>query len=401
MALVMPLCNIIGQPMQLITRFFQEPLRSFFLFGPRGTGKSTLLKAHSPDALWLDLLSPDVLRTYLSRPERLEDLIKAHPKQKTVVIDEIQKAPGLLSVVHKLIEEKQGIQFILTGSSARKLKRSSADLLGGRASKRTLHPFMAAELGNDFSLADSLQNGMLPLLFHENNPQDVLHAYVNLYLQEEIQAEGLVRNLENFSRFLEIVTFSHASLLNITNVARECEVKRKTVENYIDILEELLLAYRLPVFSKRAQRETVAHPKFYLFDTGIFYALRPKGPLDQVTEIGGIALEGLVAQHLRAWCDYGVKKYTLNFWRTRAGLEVDFIVYGEDAFWAIEVKNTQRIQPSDLKSLEAFLEDYPMAKAILLYRGSERIQYKNVLCIPCEEFLLQLKPNNAIWLSDA
>ncbi len=382
--------------MLLINRVFQIPGHSCFLLGPRGTGKSTLIHERYKDALWIDLLKPDVLRTYLAWPERLEDLIKANPKSSVIVIDEVQKAPELLSVVHSLIEKKLGIQFILTGSSARKLKRASANLLGGRALKRTLHPFIAAELKNEFSLNSALYNGMLPLLYHEKTPQDILQAYISLYLQEEIQAEGLVRSLEQFSRFLEVSTFSHASILNVTNIARDCAVKRKTVENYIDILEELLLAYRLPVFSKRAQRDLAAHPKFYLFDAGVYYALRPKGPLDRPEEIEGAALEGLVAQHLRAWNDYSGAEHTIGYWRTRSGVEVDFIVYGPKEMWAIEVKNSKRISPSDTKPLETFLIDYPMAKAILLYRGTERIRHKNVLCIPCHDFLLQLKPNKPI-----
>lgn len=384
-------------PMQLIQRFFHALSRSFFLFGPRGTGKSTLMKSLYGDALWIDLLRPDVLRSYIARPERLHEIIQGNPKQKTIVIDEVQKAPSLLSVVHSIIEEKRGINFILTGSSARKLKRTSADLLGGRAVKRVLHPFMAAELGKHFSLSHALHNGLLPLIMAAKDPQDSLHAYVNLYLHEEIQAEGLVRNVENFSRFLEVITFSHGSLLNVTNIARECEVKRKTVENYINILEELLLAYQLPVFSKRAQRELISRSKFYLFDAGVFYALRPKGPMDRVEEIDGAALEGLVAQHLCAWNDYSQEKHTLSYWRTRAGLEVDFIVYGPKGFWAIEVKNAKKVSSQDTKSLNAFLKDYPMAKALLLYRGNERMKQNNVLCIPCEEFLRQLKPNELIW----
>ena len=382
--------------MTILTRLFNEPEQSFFLFGPRGTGKSTLLKTKYPDALWIDLLKPDSLRHYLSYPEKLYELINGNPNQNVIIIDEIQKAPALLSIVHKIIEEKQKKQFILTGSSSRKLKHTGADLLGGRALKRTLHPFMATELGHYFNLSHALKNGLLPLLFESNNPDDQLNAYINLYLQEEIQAEGLVRHIENFSRFLEAISFSHGSLLNITNIARECEVKRKTVENYIDILEELLLAFHLPVFSKRAQRELSTQPKFYLFDAGVFSALRPKGPLDRKEEIDGAALEGLIAQHLRAWNDYSDKKCSLHFWRTRSGLEVDFIIYGEHTFCAIEVKNAKRIYSQDIKSLKAFLKDYPIATALLLYRGSERIEIDNILCMPCDEFLINLKPNQPL-----
>lgn len=217
-------------------------------------------------------------------------------------------------------------------------------------------------------------------------------------LHEEIQAEGLVRHLDNFSRFLEAISFSHASLINITNISRECEVKRKTVENYMNILEELLLAYHLPVFTKHAKHELSAHPKFYLFDAGVFYALRPKGSQDRTEEIEGLALESLVAQHLRAWNDYSSEKHGLYFWRTRSGTEVDFIVDGPKGLWAIEVKNAKTIRTKDTKALETFLEDYPTTQAILLYRGKERIKRKQILCLPCEDFLKQLKPNQKLWV---
>lgn len=383
--------------MNLLKRLFHEPSQSFFLFGPRGTGKSTLMRAHYKDALWIDLLHPETLRSYSAHPERLFDVVQGNSDKKVIVIDEVQKIPSLLSVVHALIEEKRGLQFVLTGSSSRKLKRTGADLMAGRALQRHLHPFMATELGKLFLLENALQVGMLPLLLGSPNPRDALQAYVGLYLKEEIQAEGLVRNLESFSRFLEIISFSHASLLNVTNIARECEVKRKTVENYIEILEKLLLAYQLPVFSKRAQRDLSVHPKFYLFDAGVFRALRPKGPLDRVEEIEGVALEGLIAQHLKAWNDYSSEKHDLGFWRTRSGLEVDFVVYGPLGFWALEVKNATKIYPVDTKPLEAFLTDYPMAQGILLYRGKERLVQKGILCIPCDEFLVALKPDELLW----
>lgn len=384
--------------MNFISRFFPHPSKSFFLLGPRGTGKTTLIKSRYKEALWIDFLRPDVFRSYLAYPERLFETLEGHRGVPVVVIDEIQKVPELLSVIHSVIEEKKGLQFILTGSSARKLKRSGTNLLGGRALNYTLNPFMAAELGASFSFSNALRYGMLPLLLGEKDPQAILHAYVSLYLQEEVHMEGLTRNIESFARFLEVVSFSHGSLINVSNIARESEIKRKTVENYLQILEDLLLAYQLPVFSKRAQRELIAHSKFYLFDTGVFRTLRPQGILDKVEEIEGAALEGLVAQHLKAWKDYSQDPHTLSFWRTRSGIEVDFVVYGPQGFWAIEVKNKKKIFPQDIKPLEAFLEDYPMAKALMLYRGTEYLQLKNVLCIPCGDFLSQLKPNQKIWM---
>ncbi len=382
--------------MHFFKRLFHEPKQSFFLFGPRGTGKSTLIRRHFKDSLWIDLLKPDLLRAYTAQPERLFDIVRAHRGSRTVVIDEIQRIPSLLSVVHSLIEEDKEKQFILTGSSSRKLRRAGADLLGGRALKYALHPFIAAELESAFSLNTALKQGLLPIIWQSTNPEQSLEAYIGLYLEEEIQSEGLVRNLEAFSRFLTAISFSHATLLNVTNISRECAVKRKTVENYIDIIEELLLGYRLPNFTRRAQRELSAHPKFYLFDAGVFRTLRPKGMIDSSSEIDGLALEGLVAQHLVAWNDYSQEKHDICFWRTRSGVEVDFIVHGSEGLFAIEVKNSTKVLSADIRALEAFLTDYPMAKALLLYRGSERIMQKNVLCMPVESFLLKLTPNKSL-----
>lgn len=384
--------------MDIVNRVFIAPQRSYFLFGARGSGKSTMLEEmyDGTRSIWINLLQPDIERRYATRPERLNEIIQANPTKKIIVIDEVQRVPALLPVVHALIFERKDLLFVLTGSSARKIKRSGSDLLAGRASQRMLHSFMAVELGDDFSLENALQNGLLPLLYQEADPKDVLQTYISLYLKEEVKMEGLVRNVDNFSRFLEVISFSHGSLLNVSNIARECAVKRKTVENYVEILEDLLLSFRIPIFNRRAQRELSVHPKFYIFDVGVYKALRPRGPLDTTSEIDGSALEGLIAQHLRAWCDYSRDSHQLFFWRTRSGVEVDFIVYGEKGFWAIEVKNKERVDRNDVRSLKAFLQDYPMAKAVLVYRGRERISKDGVLCLPAEEFLLNLMPNKSI-----
>ena len=219
-----------------------------------------------------------------------------------------------------------------------------------------------------------------------------MKSYISVCLREEVQAEGLVRNLGNFSRFLEAISFSHGSLLNAAAVARECQVGRKTVEGYLEILEDLLLGYRLPPFSRRAQRQLVSHPKFYFMDAGVYQSLRPRGPLDTPGEIGGAALEGLVAQHLKAWIAYGRQEFGLYFWRTRSGTEVDFVIYGEDLFLALEVKASATVHRHDLRPLLAFREDYPEARACLLYCGRERLLMDGILCLPCEEFLRQLVP---------
>lgn len=384
--------------MEFVGRFFNVPDQSFFLFGPRGTGKSTWLHARLPDALFLDLLEPALHRSLSARPERLRELLAGSPGTATVVIDEVQRAPELLTVVHALLEEPSPPRFVLTGSSARKLRRGGVDLLGGRALHRTLHPFMAAELP-DFDLGRALQIGLLPLALAAPDPVDVLDAYVSLYLEQEVQAEGLTRNVGNFTRFLEAVTFSHGGLLNISAVARECEVGRKVVNAYVGILEDLLLAFRLPVFRKRAKRATVAHEKMYLFDAGVFRPLRPKGPLDRPQEIDGQALEGLVAQHLRAWAAYSKHETEVLFWRTPAGTEVDFVVYGESGLQAFEVKNAGRVYSSDLRALRAFRKDYPEAETAVLYRGRERLRIDGTWCLPVEEFLRGIVPDRGLLTS--
>lgn len=374
-----------------IPRFFKAPKQSFFLFGPRGTGKSTFLKHHYPDALWIDLLKPDVFRTYVARPERIMELVHGNPDKKIIIVDEVQKVPDILSAVHSLIEEKINKTFVLTGSSARKLKRTGIDLLAGRVLLKTLHPFLLSELTMIPAFDEILQFGLLPVVITSPNPHDALQSYVSLYiLREEVQIEGLVRNLRNFSQFLEAVSFSHASLLNISTVAKECGIERKVVEAYLQILEDILLAFKLPVFSRKAQRAVVTHPKFYFFDTGVFQSLRPKGPLDRPEEIAGAALEGLVAQHLRAWNAYQNDRYEIFFWRSRGGIEVDFVLYGKDGIYAIEVKNTNRIRPEDLRALIEFRKDYPKSKTIFLYRGEEKLLIDQVLCLPCEMFLKRL-----------
>jgi predicted AAA+ superfamily ATPase len=384
-----------GAKMETRIRFFRESKQSFFLFGPRGTGKSTWLKQRYPDAVLIDLLAPEIFRVYSAKPERLREVTNG-AEGKTIIIDEVQKIPELLDVVHELLEAGAGFQFILTGSSARKLKRTGVDLLAGRAIVKTMHPFMAAELKGSFSLNSSLQSGLVPLVISSQDPAETLASYVALYLREEVQMEGIVRNIGAFSRFLEAVSFSHGSILNVSEVARECQVKRKTVDNYLAVLDDLLLSFRVPVFSRRAKRNLISHPKFYYFDSGVFRSLRPAGPLDSPQEIDGGALEGLVAQHLRAWIAYSDNSCTLHYWRTRSGVEVDFVLYGQDTFTALEVKNSARINNKMLKGLTSFKKDYPEAQTILLYRGEERLLINDILCLPCKQFLQNLVPGHLI-----
>lgn len=378
--------------MELTRREIQAPAGSFFLFGPRGTGKTTWLRQSFPNALWLDLLDPQQQRSYLARPERLREWLDAHPQAGDVVIDEIQKVPALLDVVHQQIESGPPRRFILTGSSARKLRREATNLLAGRLLRVEMHPFTAAELGEAFSLSRALESGLVPLVWHAADPQQTLRAYAALYLREEVQAEALVRDIGGFARFLEAISFSHGGLLNLAAVARECEVGRKTVEGYLSVLEDLLLSFRVPVFTRRAKRHLVAHNKFYFFDTGVYRSLRPAGPLDRPEEIGGMALEGLVAQHLRAWIAQRGQGEQLYYWRTKSGSEVDFVVYGANTFAAWEVKHAARVHRSDLRALKAFGDDYPEAQLALLYLGQERLEIDGIAVIPCASFLQSLKP---------
>lgn len=374
-------------------RFFKSPDSSFFIFGPRGTGKSTWLKNTFQDAYLIDLLDEKTFREYIAHPERIRQVVEANPDVKRYIIDEVQKAPALLDSIHSLIEKYKTHQFILTGSSARKLRRRGVNLLAGRALLTHFHPFIASELKEDFSLDTALKFGLIPLVTSSDTPGKTMEAYIALYLKEEVKEEGLVRDVGAFARFLEILSFSHGSVLNINNLARECQISRKVAENYISIIEDLLVGYKIPVFSKRSKRAMIAQEKFYLFDAGVYYNLRPKGPLDSPDEVGGTALEGLVLQHLKAWCDYSDNQVDCYYWRTRGGSEVDFILYGENNFHAVEVKNSSQIHPKSLRSLKTFLNDYPESSGTLLYRGTEKLVIDGITCWPVEDFLLQLEPN--------
>jgi predicted AAA+ superfamily ATPase len=379
-----------------IKRVFVEPDRSYFLFGPRGTGKSTMTAKNNPDALTIDLRLTQMRYRLAAEPDELKDLVMAQPEGATIIIDEIQKIPELLPIVHLLIEKKKNWRFILTGSSARKLKRQGVDLLGGRALKKILHPFMGCELKEFFNLDEGLRFGLLPLRFGQPDPFETLQAYISLYLEEEVKAEGLIRHYEQFARFLQIMSLSHGNVINVTNIARECYVKRTTVNDWISILEDLLICYHISIFTQRAQRDLAAHPKFYFFDAGVFRALRPRSIKDSESELDGAALEGLVAQHLIAWRDYTAGKHDLFFWRTRSGIEVDFVLLGDLGFWAVEVKNATTVRAEDVKSLVEFKKDYPEAQPFLIYRGSELLIKNGITCVPAERFFKQLTPNKVL-----
>ena len=301
------------------------------------------------------------------------------------MIDEVQKIPKLLDEVHRQIEKK-GRHFVLTGSSARKLKKQGSNLLAGRALTRSIYSLTAAELATSFDLKNALVYGTLPSLLKESDPKAYLQSYIHTYLKEEIQQEGLTRNLGAFSRFLEAMSFSQASVLNVSNVARDCHVERKVVEDYISILSDLHLGQLLPVFTKKAKRALIKKNKFYYFDNGVFRALRPKGPLDDPSELNGASLESLVFQELRSTNHYLDLGYTLGYWHTRDHIEVDFILYGERGLKAFEVKLGSKVSPQDLRGLKSFRQDYPMAETTLVYGGSKKYHEGDVLCLPAQDF---------------
>ncbi len=358
--------------------------KSFFLFGPRGVGKTTWLKHTFTKAIYISLLKAENFTYLLANPSRLSEYIPNNFSD-WIIIDEVQKIPELLDEVHYLIEEKK-YKFILTGSSARKLKNKNVNLLAGRALKYNMYPLTHLELSGDFSFKNAIKYGSMPMIFSEEDKLKYLQSYVMTYLEEEIKQEGLARNISNFSRFLEVASFSQASVLNMSEIAREASIHRKAVENYFSILEDLLIAYYLKPFTKKQKRDQIKHNKFYFFDAGIFRVIRPQGPYDFSEEIEGVAIETQILHELKAIIDYKNLNYEIFFWRTRQGHEVDFILYGQKNIIAIEVKRKSKINNSDLNGLKLFIKDYPQAKAYLLYGGKEVLYYDNITLMPFNHF---------------
>jgi len=375
----------------MYARLLKTPLtnnKSFFLFGPRGTGKTSWLKSQVTGCLYFDLLEALNFKKFFANPQLLENAIPKNFRE-WIIIDEVQKVPTLLDEVHRLIE-KYHYKFILTGSSARKLRHGGVNLLAGRALTYHMHPLTALELGEDFNLRKSLLYGGLPGVINEEKQQNVLASYVQTYLYQEVQQEGLTRNLENFARFLESASFSEGSPLNMSAVGRDCGVKRKLVASYFEILDDLLIGYQLPSFTRHAKRHLVAHPKFYFFDCGIFRIIRPQGPLDTEEMIDGPALETLFLQNLRAVNDYFELAYKLYYWRTSEGLEVDFITYGPKGMQAFEIKRADRWSESDLSGLKALRNDYPVTKCYLIYLGNKVEYFQDIKILPLQEALFNL-----------
>lgn len=381
-------CYFQARLRSVIPRALTAPKASAFLFGPRGTGKSTWVAQALPKALRIDLLRESTFVELLGHADRLEAMADAQ-RATSLIIDEVQKLPGLLDEVHRLIEARK-FQFVLTGSSARKLKRSGANLLAGRARTLTMHPFTATELGKRFKLRHAITHGMLPTVWTSDDPRDYLRGYVGTYLREEVQQEGRVRDLAGFSRFLEAASFAQGQVLNVQRVAADCGVNRKTVESHFDLLEDLLLAVRLPVFKRKASRKLVSHPKFFFFDAGVYRGLRPRGPLDVDAEIDGAAIETLLVQSLRAESANAGLGYELSYWRTPEGAEVDVVAYGERGLHGFEVTRSSVFREADLAGLRLFCEDYPRASGHLFYGGTRRYTFGNIEVMPLGEGLATL-----------
>ena len=334
--------------------------KSCFLFGPRQSGKTSLIDHTLGEVHSFDLLSGSVFLRLSMRPSYIEETCT---DGKPVVIDEIQKLPQLLDEVHRLIEKK-GMTFLLTGSSARKLRKQGVNLLGGRARIKKLHPFSASELGDDFSLDRAINNGLLPGIWFGKNPEEDLADYIDEYLQQEIISEGATRNLPAFSRFLEIAALCSGEQIDYTGISRDAKVPRTTVQEYFRILKETLLAYEVPVWKGGSKRKTVETSKFYLFDTGVVRRLTGRNPMVQGTSEYGHAFEAWVHHELRSYLDLTRRDGMIEYWRTQTGNEVDFII--DDT--AIEVKCTEDVDGGDLKGLKAIAEEGSFESRIIVSR---------------------------------
>ncbi len=356
---------------------------SIFLFGARQTGKSTLLRQQfGSNSIYIDLLDSELRGRYSRRPVLLYESLKNKEAGTVVVIDEIPEVPQLLNEVHRLISEK-GLIFILCGSSARKLKRKGHNTLGGRALPVYLYPLVSAEIP-DFNIDRAVQYGTLPPHYLAHTPSLHLSAYIDVYLKEEIKEEALVRNLSSFQRFLEVAAMTSGEMVNYNNIAQDCGVSATTVSSYFDILEDTLIGYRIPAYTKVVKRRIVQAPRFYYFDVGITNHLLHRKELVRGTVDYGHAFEHLVMQELVAWLHYTHSEEKLSYWRTYTGIEVDAII--GDARLAIEIKSVEEVLPRHLKGLKAFGEEYPSSRRMIV--SLDRINRKegDIECIYILDF---------------
>jgi predicted AAA+ superfamily ATPase len=360
--------------------------RSLFLFGARQTGKSTLLHHRFPDARFVDLLAADTFRELSAAPERLRQSLTG--RETLVVVDEVQKLPSLLDEVHLLIERNKRLRVLLTGSSARKLRRGGVNLLAGRAWTRFLYPLVWPEYGPEH-LDRVLATGGIPSVLDSPSPWEDLREYVGVYLTEEIRAEALARSIEAFSRFLSVAALTNGEQLNFTSVGNDAQVPPRTVREFFTVLEDTLVGYTLPPYQQTKKRKPAATSKFYFFDVGVAHAAQGVSQVAPGTRAYGRALEHLIANELRAYLSYRGLDLELTYYRSRSGIEVDFVVGNRVA---IEVKGGGRVGERDAKPLHALGEDAPIrTKIIVCSERSERRLDSGVLVMPVPQFL------EALW----
>src|SRR3990167_7730127 len=359
--------------------------KSHFLFGPRATGKSSLIEHQlANDCLLIDLLHSETYLRLIENPSALEAMI-AVTEKKWVVLDEVQRVPEILNEVHRLIEKK-GITFLLTGSSARKLKKQSVNLLAGRARQSELYPLTYHELPN-FNLASYLQYGGLPMVVLSHEPAEDLDAYVYTYLEQEIKAEALVQKLPAFSKFLQLSALTSGNTLNYASIASDAGVSAMTLREYYQILEDTFLGFTLLPWQHSTKRKAVTTGRFYYFDTGVKNRLAQISSIPEQSDLYGQAFEHFIAMELRAYLSYTRKKLPLCFWRTVEGVEVDFII-GDDI--AIEIKSTQKISDKHLKTLKRLQEENKLKAYYLISRDSVAMKKGDIFILPWETFLKKL-----------
>ncbi len=366
------------------------PRQSAFLWGPRKTGKTTFLKQNFPKSLVFDFLKTDIFLAFSRKPSLLREQLAAASEEQLslpIILDEVQKVPRVLDEVHWLIENR-GLSFILCGSSARKLKRGQANMLGGRAWRFEMFPFITAEL-KSYALLDVLNKGMIPSHYLQMNAKRSLKAYVQDYLKEEIFAEGLVRNLPAFSRFFESMTYSHGELTNFLNISRDCGIDSKTVKEYYQILVDTLMGIFIHPFKKRQTRQVITRsPKFYLFDTGVAGIITKRSILEEKGELFGKAFEHFILLELIGYRSYREKDFDIEFWRTKSGLEVDFIL--GNGKMAIEVKGTSQINLKDLRPIRLFRDEFQPQEAIVVCNEPAERIVDNIRIVPYRVFLKRL-----------
>jgi len=367
-------------------QFLNAGAESIFFWGARQTGKSTLLKTLFPEALWFDLLISREYERLSKKPDILRETVLANLHVSPVIIDEIQRIPVLLNEVHWLISN-YGVRFILCGSSPRKILRSDANLLGGRALRYELYPLISPEIP-DFDLLRALNNGLLPRHYDAVNPNKLISAYTGSYLRDEIVSEARIRNVGTFARFLEIAAITNGEMVNYSNIATDCGVSATTVKEYFQILEDTLIGRYLPSFSKRPKRRVISAPKFYLFDVGIANYLLRRGKIEQGSELFGKAFEHFIFQEIYAHSRYSEKEYPLSYWRTASQLEIDFVLGDHEV--AIEVKSTEQANHRHLKGLKAFAEEYETKKLILVSNDPLPRLVDKILILPWQVFLERL-----------